>query len=192
MDYSFFALNSLFLPSMYQGVPYIDSKGVMKGRIRVISRHMQGQESIQLDPRQGKLQKDLDFVHIFMYAFLEIKPTYIREKGFKSCVQQFKHVFRDDIGNIKGIKKVHWGPKSLQRDRGRPYKCDSHGVVKSAITLSQLKNFSIWPWGHKKHNNPQHILLFAFYGNASQTIVSLENCRTYFQNNHEGYAHDKF
>ena len=36
------------------------------------------------------------------------------------------------------VKKGPWGPKSLQRDRGRPYKCDSLGVVKSAITLEKL------------------------------------------------------
>ena len=42
-----------------------------------------------------------------MYTVLGVKPTYIREKGFKSHVWKFLHVFRDDIGNIKGIKKVH-------------------------------------------------------------------------------------
>ena len=31
-------------------------------------------------------------------------------------------------------KKGTRGPRSLQRDMGRPYKCDSPGVVKSAIT----------------------------------------------------------
>ena len=29
---------------------------------------MEGQETSELDPYQGKLQKDLDFVHIPMYA----------------------------------------------------------------------------------------------------------------------------
>ena len=71
---------------MYQGVPYIASKGVMKGRIRVISRHMEGQESSELDPCQGKLQKDLDFAHISMYAGLGVKPAYIRDYRFKSRV----------------------------------------------------------------------------------------------------------
>ena len=47
------------------------------------------------------------FAHILMYTVLEVKPAYIRDKGFKSRVWKFKHVFRDDIGNIKGIKKVH-------------------------------------------------------------------------------------
>ena len=45
---------------MYQGVPYIAFKGILKGQIRVISRHMEGQESNESDPSQGKLQKDLD------------------------------------------------------------------------------------------------------------------------------------
>ena len=79
----------------------------MKGRIRLISRHMEGQESSESDPCQGKLQKDLDFTHIPMYAVLGVKPAYICEKGFKSHVWQFLHVFRDDLGNIKSTKMVH-------------------------------------------------------------------------------------
>ena len=78
----------------------------MKGRIRVISRHMEGQESSELDPCQGKLQKDLDFVHILMYAVLGVKPTYIRDYMFKIHVYHFSHVFRDDQGNIKVQKMV--------------------------------------------------------------------------------------
>ena len=95
------------MPSMYQGVPYIALKGIMKGRIRVISRHKEGQESNESDPCQGKLQKDLDFVHIPMYAVLVVKPTYIRDYRFKSRVYHFSYVFRDDKGNIKGQKVVH-------------------------------------------------------------------------------------
>ena len=68
---------------------------------------MEGQETSELDPCQGKLRKDLDFVHIAMYAVLGVKPTYIREKGFKSRVWKFLHAFRDDIGNIKGTKMIH-------------------------------------------------------------------------------------
>ena len=48
------------MPSMYQGDPYIASQGIMKGRIRAISRHMEGEESNESDPSQGKLEKDLD------------------------------------------------------------------------------------------------------------------------------------
>ena len=109
MDYSFFALNSLFLPSMYQGVPYIAFKGIMKGRIRAISRHREGQESNESDPCQGKLQKDLDYAHISMYAVLVVKPAYIRAYRLKICVYHFSCVFRDDQGNIKGQKMVHRG-----------------------------------------------------------------------------------
>ena len=42
-----------------------------------------------------------------LYATFKPISAYIREKGFKSHVYKFKHVFRDDVGNIKGIKKVH-------------------------------------------------------------------------------------
>ena len=68
---------------------------------------MEGQESSELDPCQGKLQKDLDYAHIPMYTVLEVKPTYIHNKGFKSHVWKFKHVFRGGLGNIKGTKMVH-------------------------------------------------------------------------------------
>ena len=82
---------------MYQGIPYIASQGTMKGRIWAISRHMEGQESYESDPSQGKLQKDLDYAHIPMYAVIWVKPAYII----------FHMVFRDDQGSIKGQKMVH-------------------------------------------------------------------------------------
>ena len=68
---------------------------------------MEGQESNESDPCQGKLQKDLDFVHILMYAVLVVKPAYIHAYRFKSHVYHFSHVFRDEQGNIKGQKMVH-------------------------------------------------------------------------------------
>ena len=107
MDYSFFALNSLIcLQCTIEFFIYL-FKGVMKGRIRVISRHREGQESSETDPRQGKIQKDLDFVHISMYAVLVVKPVYVHDYRFKSHVYHFSHVFRDDQGIIKGQKMVH-------------------------------------------------------------------------------------
>ena len=81
------------MPSMYQGVPYISSQGIMKGRIRVISRHMEGQESNELDPCQGKLQKDLDYAHIPMYATIEGISAYVRGYRGKSHVYQYCNVF---------------------------------------------------------------------------------------------------
>ena len=42
-----------------------------------------------------------------MYAGLRVISAYIHEKGFKSHVWKITGVFRDDIGNIKGIKNVH-------------------------------------------------------------------------------------
>ena len=72
-----------------------------------------------MDPCQGKLQKDLDFVHIAMYAVLVVKLVYIRAYSFKSCVYHFSHFFRDGQGNIKGQKNGPRGLRSLQRDRGK-------------------------------------------------------------------------
>ena len=110
MDYSFVTLKVLFSfpPSlMYQGVPYIASQGIMKGRIQAISRHMEGQESNESDPCQGKLQKDLDYAHILMYVVIWVKPTYVRSYMFKIRVYHFSYVCGDDQGNIKGQKVVH-------------------------------------------------------------------------------------
>ena len=90
------------MPSMYQGVPYIASQGIMKGRIRVISRHMEGQESNESDPSQGKLQKDLDYAHIPMYAVMESNPRMYTVIGEKAAYIIFYIVFRDDQGNMKG------------------------------------------------------------------------------------------
>ena len=49
----------------------------------------------------------IDFAHNLMYTGLRFKSTYIRKKGMKSHVWEFSHVFRDDLGNIKGTKMVH-------------------------------------------------------------------------------------
>ena len=76
----------------------------MEGRIQVISRHMEGQETSDSDPHQGKLQKYLTHVHIPMYVVLRVISEYICEKGIKSRVQQITSVFRDHLGNIKGTK----------------------------------------------------------------------------------------
>ena len=92
------------MPSMYQWVPYIDSQGILKGRIQAISRHMEGQELNESDPYQGKLQKDLDYAHIPMYAVIWVKPAYVHAYRFKIRVYHFSYVYADDQGNIKGQK----------------------------------------------------------------------------------------
>ena len=61
MDYILFALISLLCLQCTKEFRIYLFKGVMKGRIRAISRHMEGQESSESDPHQGKLQKNLDF-----------------------------------------------------------------------------------------------------------------------------------
>ena len=84
------------MPSMYQGVSYIASQGIMKGRIQAISSNMGGQESNESDPCQGKLQKDLDYVHIPMYVVIGVKSAYVRGYQVKSRVYHFLYSFRDD------------------------------------------------------------------------------------------------
>ena len=94
---------------MYQGVPYISSQGIMKGRIRAISRNMEGQESYELDPSQGTLQKDLDYAHLPMYVTIGVISVYVCGYRGKSRVYHFSYVFRDGQGYIKRQKVVHRG-----------------------------------------------------------------------------------
>ena len=68
----------------------------------MISRHMEGQESNESDPCQGKLQKDLDYAHILMYAVIGVKPAYVCGYQVKIHVYHFSYSFSDDQGNIKG------------------------------------------------------------------------------------------
>ena len=76
---------------------------------------MEGQGSSESDPCQGKLQKDLDYANILMYAVLGVKPAYIRDYRFKSRMYQFSHVFMDGQGNIKGQK---WSKRSKESTEG--------------------------------------------------------------------------
>ena len=94
---------------MYQGVPYIASQAIMKGRIRAISRHMEGRESDESNPSQGKLQKDLDYAHIPMYSTIGVISAYVRGYRGKIRAYHFSYVFRDDQGHIKRQKVVHRG-----------------------------------------------------------------------------------
>ena len=47
------------------------------------------------------------FADIPMYVGLRVISAYMRENRFKIQVWKIMHVFRDDIGNIKGTKMVH-------------------------------------------------------------------------------------
>ena len=70
---------------------------------------MEDQESYESDPIQGTLQKDLDYVHIPMYATIEGISAYVCGYRGKSRVYHFSYVFRDDQGYIKRQKVVHRG-----------------------------------------------------------------------------------
>ena len=63
---------------------------------------MEGQESNELDPCQRKLQNDLDYAYIPMYAVIGVKPAYVRGYLGKIHVYHFSYGFRYDQGNIKG------------------------------------------------------------------------------------------
>ena len=79
----------------------------MEGQIQAISRHMEGQETSDSVPHQEKPQNYLAFCTHPDFAGLRVISTYIRENGFKNHVWKIMHVFRDDLGNIKGTKMVH-------------------------------------------------------------------------------------
>ena len=68
---------------------------------------MEGQKSYESDPSQGKLQKDLEYAHIPMYAVIGVKHAYVRGYRVKSRIYHFSYSFRDDQGNIKGQQMVH-------------------------------------------------------------------------------------
>ena len=53
----------------------------MEGKIQVISRHMEGQETSDLDPCQGKLQNYLAFhTHPDVHGFKGQIHVYMRER----------------------------------------------------------------------------------------------------------------
>ena len=67
----------------------------MEGQIWAISRHMDGQETSDSDPHQGKLQNYLAFcTHPDVRGFRVIS-AYIHENRFKSHVWKIIHVLRD-------------------------------------------------------------------------------------------------
>ena len=61
MYYNFFALNSHIFFNVSKGFLIYLFNGEMKGQIRAISRHMEGQETSESDPCQGKIENNLAF-----------------------------------------------------------------------------------------------------------------------------------
>ena len=60
----------------------------MEGQIRVISRHMEVQETSDLDPHQGKLQNYLAFcTHLDVREFKGYIRVYTRERVKKLCME---------------------------------------------------------------------------------------------------------
>ena len=84
----------------------------------MISRHREGQESCESDPFQGKLQKDLDFVHISVYPVLVVKPVYICAYRFKSRVYHF-HMFLGMVKETSNDKKWSMGSKEFAVGQGK-------------------------------------------------------------------------
>ena len=62
---------------------------------------MEGQELSELDPSQGKLQKDLDYAHILMYATIGSYPRMYAVIGVKAVYITFLMF----LGMIKDTSK---------------------------------------------------------------------------------------
>ena len=90
----------------------------MKGRIRAISRHREGQESSESDPCQGKLQKDLDYAHILMYTVLGVKLVYIRDYRLKFVCINF-HMLLGMVKETSKDKKWSKGSKESTEGQGK-------------------------------------------------------------------------
>ena len=69
-----------------------------------------------MDPCQGKLQKDLDFVHIPMYTVLGVKSRIYMIKGLKvACI-----IFHMFLRMIKGTSKdKKWSTRSKESAVGQ-------------------------------------------------------------------------
>ena len=50
----------------------------------------------------------------------------------------------------------------------------------------------IWPWGHKKHDNPQKIMPLVDHEKAAPIVNSLARCQTDLQKNHARKTRDNF
>ena len=63
---------------------------------------------------------------------------YIRENGFKSHIYQIRHVFRDDLGNIKGTKIVH-GVQRVCRGIGKTINVLGIGIGANSYKIFMVK-----------------------------------------------------
>ena len=77
---------------------------------------MEGHESSESDPCQGKLQKDLDFAHISMYTVLGSNPSIYAIRGLKVAYMDF-HMF---LGMVKETSKdKKWSKESKESTEGQ-------------------------------------------------------------------------
>ena len=84
----------------------------------MISRPMEGQESNELDPCQGKLQKDLDYAHILMYTIIWFKPRMYAVVGLKATYIIF-HMFMGMIKETSKDKKWSIGSNEFAAGHGK-------------------------------------------------------------------------
>ena len=59
---------------------------------------MEGQESYESDPSQGKLQNVLDYAHISMYATIEGIPAYVNILMFLGMIKVTSKYIKWSIG----------------------------------------------------------------------------------------------
>ena len=67
-----------------------------------------------MDPCQGKLQKDLDYAHIPMYAVIWVKPAYIIFHVFLGMIKETSKDKKWSIGSIGSKESATRQGKAIQ------------------------------------------------------------------------------
>ena len=88
---------------------------------------MEGQESYESDPSQGKLQKDLDYAHILMYTTIEGISAYVRGYRGKGRVYHFSYVL-GMVNDTSKDKKWSIGANESAVGQGKAIQCVIHLV----------------------------------------------------------------
>ena len=103
---------------------------------------MEGHESSESDPCQGKLQKDLDYAKIPMYTVLVVKPTYIRAYSFKSHMYHF-HMFLGMVRETSKDKKWSMGCNKSAMGQGKAIQSVIHLTGEISYNNRKVRTFLI-------------------------------------------------
>ena len=92
----------------------------MEGRIRLISRHIEGQETSDSDPHKGKLQNHLAFcTHPDLCGVQGLNPRIYMRKGLKVTYGNY-YMFLGMILETSKVQKWSMGSKEFVEGQGKP------------------------------------------------------------------------